>query len=1423
MRSIFHWTVLTILAASNLPVFGVETVMRTESWESSPAGVVSCGKRISALRSRNLLAKNGVKLVDGPRFANGEPAQLTDGQAGVYIGRGRVLVAGEPAKLTYYLGRPASIRQVGVFTFNSDTRANQQFEVRFAKSVELPGAKPDFSQIKPLSTGELVLGRNAGGFHTCFRAKDGGNLTQEPVDWVEFRFWPTLGTKAGSRISAKGRRGEPALVELEVLSHEPAPVWEPEESHFRRLAQFDRALSQSYRKLASWRETMTAARDAFQKTLPDAPEAVARLWERVNRDFPDAASRSEMAREREDGIWEKPWIPGDLRTLAERYVAACPASAAIRAAAARQAKSVTGESDLQAVRVLYARAHRLEEILNRAEPVNWRALRLAVEDLTASFGKKYRGGPDYLRRIAEAERLSTEVCLPDNALTDVDLARIEQVRQDASQLQREALLANPLLDFEEVLLVRRRQDRLGLPANWQSNSSVPKTGYDNEIARLSIRHSREEGTKTVFRPAQGEFVGDVDLHFDAQRMLFSMPAEGGVGDWQVFELGLDGSGLRNLTAAMSPGSHNYDGCYLPDGHIAFTSTAGMAAVPCVRGSSLVATLFRMNADGSGVRQLCFDQEHSWCPTLMHDGRILYTRWEYADLPHSNSRMLFTANPDGTDQRAFYGSGSFWPNSTFYARPVPGHPTMVAGTITGHHAPARMGELILFDPACGAYEADGVVQRIPGHGQKVEPLIRDGLTAESWPKFLHPFPLNEHYLLVSAKLAADKPWGIYLVDVFDNLLLIREEAGYALFEPLPLRRTTRPPVIPDRTNPERKDALMLVSDIYAGPGLAGIPRGEVKNLRLFTFTYAYPGVGGLYGSIGMDGPWDMRRTLGTVPVAPDGSVVARIPANTPIAAQPLDGEGKALQLMRSWFTAMPGETLSCVGCHERLNDSPSQGAVPNISRAPAEIEPWRGPARNYEFARELQPVLDQYCLGCHDGKQQQPDLRGTVMLSGWSTRMAGNTGPGSGGKFSVAYANLHRYVRRPGIESPMPLQVPMEFHADTTELVQLLTKGHHNVQLDPEAWDRIITWIDFNAPYHGRWSTIVGEGAKALEERRAELRGCYANVRENHEELPEPPPVAHAPVMPAPETPRPSALRLPGWPFGADEARRRQASAGQVSRQIDLGDGVTMDLVRIPDGTFAMGSVAGYPDELPMREVRIGKAFWMAKCEVNNRQFRQFEPAHDSREEDRHGYQFGIPGYNVNEPGMPAVRLSWRQAVAFCEWLSQKLGVNAALPTEAQWEWACRAGSDTAFSFGGLDTDFSPFENLGDASLADFSGDPYTLDRVKARYNNPENPFDNWIPQEARFNDGGFVSEPVGKYQPNAWGLHDMHGNVAEWTASPYRPYPYQEAGAGTGPGKRVVRGGSWYDRPKRCTSSYRFGYREYQKVFNVGFRVVLAD
>jgi formylglycine-generating enzyme required for sulfatase activity len=258
---------------------------------------------------------------------------------------------------------------------------------------------------------------------------------------------------------------------------------------------------------------------------------------------------------------------------------------------------------------------------------------------------------------------------------------------------------------------------------------------------------------------------------------------------------------------------------------------------------------------------------------------------------------------------------------------------------------------------------------------------------------------------------------------------------------------------------------------------------------------------------------------------------------------------------------------------------------------------------------------------------------------------------------------------------------------------------------------------------------------------------------------------------------------------------------------------------IPAGDFVMGDRAGLRDEQPVARVRIDSPFWMGVCEITNEQYGCFDPSHDSHVESRNAYQFGVHGFSVNGPKQPVVRVSWQHAMAFCRWLADKTGEPFTLPTEAQWEYACRAGASSAFSYGGVDDDFSPYANLADVKLRSFFADPYKL------YDPPSKPitkYDDWIPRDTRFDDGGLVTVPVGSYRPNAWRLHDMHGNVAEWTLTAYRPYPYDASDGREGDapfGEKVVRGGSWRDRPKHCRSAFRRHYLPWHGVYNVGFRV----
>lgn len=1023
----------------------------------------------------------------------------------------------------------------------------------------------------------------------------------------------------------------------------------------------------------------------------------------------------------------------------------------------------------------------------------------AVEDLQQTFGDAYPVTEDTLATLREARTAFQEKL---HAASNGDTTAARQV-QAWCDLARTALLANPLLEFDDLLLVKRSEKRLGLPQNWEGNSSLPLSGFDNEIALLSLKSGGP--LRTLYRPEKDVFVGDLALHWDADRLLFSMP--GSNGRWQVHELTLADGQARELTLIHEPDVDNYEACYLPDDAIIFASTAPFVGVPCVTGSSHVSNLYRFEAAGNAIRRLTFEQDHNWCPRVMHNGRILYLRWEYSDIPHFASRILFHMNPDGTGQMEYYGSNSYWPNAMFYARPIPGHPTKVVAIVGGHHGVPRMGELVIFDPALGRREADGVVQRIPGYGKPVEPILEDNLVDQSWPRFLHPWPLSEKYFLVSCKPSPDAPWGLYLADIFDNLVLLREEKGVALFEPVPVMSTLRPPALPNRVDLKRNDATVLISDVYTGDGLKGVPRGTVKQLRLFTYHFAYHGMGGQINRVGLDGPWDIKRVLGTVPVEDDGSAYFRVPANTPVSVQPLDENGQALQLMRSWMTAMPGETMSCVGCHESQNTPPPVQIADAARRAPSEIAPWYGPVRGFSFRREVQPVLDHYCVGCHNGTQEGlPDFRDLPDVETTPNDDAYRIGS----RFPPAYLALRRHVRGHTMESDLHMLTPLDFHAGTTELVQHLRAGHKNLELDPESWDRIITWIDLNTPAHGTWQEIVGcEKVDHLRDRRMAMQARYAQgVDGNPEEIYALTPLAEVP--PATGGQIPSNVQT-------DLSAPKSTAEGNVSdpakMTVMVDEHLPLELVRIPAGTLLLGTNDGYPDEGPPHLVEIEAPFWMGATEITNALYALFDPDHDSRLEHGDFLQFSTAerGWRLDAPEQPVVRVSWERAMAFCDWLSARTGKQFTLPTEAQWEYACRAGTEAHHWYGNMDADFSPYENLADMSFQYVE----TLEPWKL----PSGAIHPWRPARADLNDGHRVSAPVGRFAPNPWGLHDMHGNVAEWTLSLYAPYPFQQASPTTST-YRVVRGGAWSDRPHRARASIRRQYPPWQSVYNVGFRVV---
>ncbi|MCE5239739.1 formylglycine-generating enzyme family protein [bacterium] len=280
----------------------------------------------------------------------------------------------------------------------------------------------------------------------------------------------------------------------------------------------------------------------------------------------------------------------------------------------------------------------------------------------------------------------------------------------------------------------------------------------------------------------------------------------------------------------------------------------------------------------------------------------------------------------------------------------------------------------------------------------------------------------------------------------------------------------------------------------------------------------------------------------------------------------------------------------------------------------------------------------------------------------------------------------------------------------------------------------------------------------------------------------------------------------GWPFDSAEAKRRQAETARAlgcatERTLDLPGGGQLTLVLIPAGEFTMGAPPGEPhpdpDEVPAFKVIVSRPLWVSQCEITNGQFRLFRPDHDSRAIDTHWKDRVGPGPSLNGDQQPAVRLSWFAARDFCLWLGKTTGLNCRLPDETEWEYACRAGTDTPWVC--APGELARVANFADASLRSLKP---------------------WALRDDTQNDRAAASADVGRYEPNAWGLRDMHGNVAEWCGSDYGPYPLAEKRSASESAPKAVRGGSWDDRLRRVRSAFRQSYAPDYAVYNVGFRVV---
>jgi hypothetical protein len=725
------------------------------------------------------------------------------------------------------------------------------------------------------------------------------------------------------------------------------------------------------------------------------------------------------------------------------------------------------------------------------------------------------------RIIPQMESLLNDLT-PHNVVTKTLLKRFQALKNETTfdenhwlllhRLRREIVLSNPLFNTGQLLFAKHVPSAM-------SHQLTQVYGYAARpggglFVLESPGHSMRTRSLTDGKFPNGNFM-QPEIRYDGEKIYFAFcEAATSPKQWRdpetmnrhyhLYEMNSDGSGLRQLTDGQYD---DFNPTPLPDGKLIFVSTRRGGFHRCGSGPCYVYTLATLdpnnNNDNDKPQTISFHETNEWDPTILNDGRVLYTRWDYVDRDAVFYQQLWTTRQDGTNVRIFYGNNTFVPCGTWEAKPIPGSDKVMA-TAAPHHGMSA-GSIILLDPSRGVDGSEPVTRLTPdarfpecetilAHGISLPkqsdfdspvPSYWDALNRSDRPGnrvlepteqecrfpghcYKSPLPLSETYFIVSYSFdqLRGEPgpnipnmFGIYFADAFGNKELIYRDPNISSVWAKPLTSRSAPPVLNGGTDNSETTGTFYLQNVYES--WLKFPEGEENKITALRLVQVLPKttpnannpmVGAAYASPG-------KQVLGTIPVEEDGSAHFEVPAKIPLLFQALDSKGRAVQTMRSLTYLQPGEKTSCIGCHENRMQTLTPNTVSlAMKRAPSIIVPGPDGSRPFSYPILVQPVLNRHCVSCHNAGKTEKE-HGNVILTGEPE-----------GHFSRSYNALVKRVAYTAWGMPHgnyePATEPNRFGARGSSLTKLLDNGHYNVQLSNEDWNCLNTWMDTNALFYG---------------------------------------------------------------------------------------------------------------------------------------------------------------------------------------------------------------------------------------------------------------------------------------------------------------------------------------------------------------------
>lgn len=578
----------------------------------------------------------------------------------------------------------------------------------------------------------------------------------------------------------------------------------------------------------------------------------------------------------------------------------------------------------------------------------------------------------------------------------------------------------------------------------------------------------------------------------------------------------------------------------------------------------------------------FDQVNTFYPKVMSDGRILFTRWEYNDRDAGRTQALFTMNEDGTSQLGFYGNSSQYPISLLHGRQIP-HSHKVIALSSGHYV-LHKGKLVLIDCRLGSEEDSGI-EYIAGSspygttGRQISKIREDKRFAR-WhtqlffgqfgAQYISPYPFSEDDYLVgylpegspTAKGPYNPGFGIYYMTSTGDRELLAFDPMVSCSQAIPVVARPCPPSRGSTVDHHHSFGRFFIQNVYLGLGLPEVPKGTIKKLRVIALEYRPCFIGGegrsetqkdpryakytasegssAHTVISINGSWDVKHVLGEVNVEDDGSCYFEVPANNAVYFQTLDEKGRAVQTMRSWTVLMPGEQMSCIGCHEDKNQvglaafnsraaalmKPAQKLQPVPGTSPHPllrrleeadkdgtgllsntnnylgVNQYRDINENniegFSYVKNIQPIWDRNCVNCHTGEVSNTNniKMSKLSLKGDDVPMKE---PGWLRNFSQSYISLINN----GVQTPLvnwnsscavpDLIPPYALGSTQSKLMNYLEPSHYNVKLTDSEKRLVACWIDLAVPFCGSYfeRNLWNDQMKKTYKYHSEKRRVYA--------------------------------------------------------------------------------------------------------------------------------------------------------------------------------------------------------------------------------------------------------------------------------------------------------------------------------------------